>query len=185
MKKTKRNLAVMTYRDKFSQYLKDLASKSPVPGGGSAASLVFCLGVSLIEMAINFSMGKNKTTLKDTVLRLEKVKSKVLDYVDLDGAIFNKALKAKDPRKKKKILKDLEKITFDLGNNCIKILMITKAARTFIKKSILSDFDIGQACLKLTILACIKNLEANSNIFGVWDKKRINYLKGYLKKFSK
>lgn len=172
----------MKYKKQFSRYLNDLGAKSPTPGGGSAANLVFCLGVSLMEMAVNFSINNNRK-LKGALCVFKNIKDKVLPVVDSDSEIFLRALKAKN-KDKKRAYRELAKITFALGSNCIKILIVAKAIRVFIKKNIISDFDLGSECLKVALRASIKNLEANSSIFASQDKKKISYLKGYLKKFG-
>ena len=43
---------------KVSEFLEDLGSRSPVPGGGSAAALVGALGSSLLSMVAHFTLGK-------------------------------------------------------------------------------------------------------------------------------
>ncbi|MBI4437259.1 MAG: cyclodeaminase/cyclohydrolase family protein [Candidatus Omnitrophica bacterium] len=49
----------MKYLDKkVSEFLDDLGSRSPVPGGGSAAALVGALGASLLSMVTHFTLGK-------------------------------------------------------------------------------------------------------------------------------
>lgn len=174
----------VNYKNNFRRYLRDLSAKSSTPGGGSAASLVFCLGVSLIQMAVNFSMNKNEKELKKALLHLEKIKSKILSYVDLDGKAFEKALMAKGKRKKL-AYRNLDNITFDLGKNCIKILEVAKDVRIFIKKSIVSDFYVGLSFVRGALFSSVKNLEANSSSFALKNKKRIDYLKGYLEEFRK
>jgi formiminotetrahydrofolate cyclodeaminase len=44
----------------IKKYLDDLAAKSPVPGGGSAAALSAAIGVSLISMVANYTAGNQK-----------------------------------------------------------------------------------------------------------------------------
>lgn len=44
----------------IKEYLEELSSKSPVPGGGSVAGLIAALGVSLMEKVINFTVGKKE-----------------------------------------------------------------------------------------------------------------------------
>ena len=49
------------YKNKaISEYLKELSSKAPIPGGGSAAALVGAVGASLIAKVANFTIGKEK-----------------------------------------------------------------------------------------------------------------------------
>jgi len=44
----------------IKKYLKDLGSKKPVPGGGSASALVGALGAGLLEKTCNFTIDKEK-----------------------------------------------------------------------------------------------------------------------------
>ena len=74
------------YKGKFKNYLDDLGKRIPSPGGGSAVCLAFCMGISLIEKAINYSLilkakdlkSKNKNKkLKDTLVKLVKLKKRI------------------------------------------------------------------------------------------------------------
>ena len=44
----------------IKDFLDDLASKSPTPGGGSAAALCGAVAASLVSMVCNLTMGKKK-----------------------------------------------------------------------------------------------------------------------------
>jgi len=168
------------YGSSLKGYIKDLAKKTTACGGGSAASLVFCVGASLIEMAIAFSLNKhNSKELKGFLKLLRKEKEKVFLYIDLDGDIFSRAMKEKGVLRKK-IARDLERITFNLGKSCVKVLTELKKIKPFIKKSILSDFDIGLKCIRVSLFASIKNMEANQKFFSLRSGKKINYLKRFL-----
>ena len=48
------------YKDALKKYIDDLADKKPAPGGGCAAALVASLGVGLLSMVANFTIGKEK-----------------------------------------------------------------------------------------------------------------------------
>jgi len=50
----------MYFEGKFKEYLDDLAAKKPAPGGGSAAAAVGAIGVGLLSMVANFTIGKDK-----------------------------------------------------------------------------------------------------------------------------
>lgn len=152
------------YHIKFKSYLDDLSKKRPSPGGGSAVCLSFCLGVSLIEKAINYSLNKNRT-LSKSLKEFIKLRKKILPYTDLDGKFFEKILKER-PGKRDYWLKKSEKIISDLGQAAIKSIYLAKKAESGIKNSIVSDFHIGCDLLKISLKGCIYNLEANSKLFG-------------------
>lgn len=44
----------------IQRYLNEVASKSPVPGGGSVAALTGALGITLLSKVINFTIGKDR-----------------------------------------------------------------------------------------------------------------------------
>ncbi len=172
----------MGYSTLFESYLNDLSSRSSAPGGGSAASLVFSIGVSLIEMAVNFSINKdNKHRLNKSLSLFKRTEKKVLSYVDLDADIFREVLKLKGA-KRKSFLRKLNNITFDLGVSCIRILTAATGIRRLIKKGIMSDFNIGIKCIRVALFASVKNMEANSKFFGIKNTAKTKYLRKYLKK---
>ena len=83
------------YCDKsLKEYLNDLAAKLPAPGGGSAAALTAALGVSLISMVVNFTLGKPKYAefqdmLKKTLEKSESLRAEFLRLVDLDVQAYS------------------------------------------------------------------------------------------------
>ncbi len=88
-------LAVM----KIDDFMEELSSSSPAPGGGSVAALSGSLGASLIEMVCNLTVGKEK--YKDNWEDIEKVLKKVpglrmrlLELVDEDTNAFNDVMAA-------------------------------------------------------------------------------------------
>ncbi len=174
----------MKYNKSFTKYLNDLGAKSSLPGGGSAAGLAVCLGISLIEMAISFSASEENKDLNRACRKLKKIKTEAFSHIDRDGEMFKRALEAKGS-KKKKAYRDLDKITFDLGCGCIKVLAVAKEIRVSIRKSIISDFYIGLAFIRTALFSSLKNLEANSSMFGINNDKKVTYFKAYLGEFAK
>lgn len=173
---------MQNYRDLFKKYLDDLAAKQPSPGGGSAICLIFCLGTSLIEMAMKYSENKSKDFSKhiETMAGFQK---EVYPYIDLDARIFEKIMKATTPKEKLEYIKDSEKLTVYLGLACHQAFLLAKKIESDIKDSIKSDFSIGIDCLKVTLRGCILNLEANSKIFGE-ESEQVKVLKNYLEKWE-
>ena len=163
-----------SYRRNFKGYLADLAKKIPAPGGGSAICLSFCLGVSLIEKAINYSLNKEKK-LSRYLNKLRDLKAKIYPFIDLDGKLFEQILGAKG-KKKEYFLKQSENIIIDTAQACLRLFSLAKQVEFGIKKSIISDFHIGGEFVKLALKGCVLNLEANRKIFGKSNK--------YIKKFK-
>ena len=76
-----------------NDFIKQLSSSSPVPGGGGASALVGGIGVALCSMVANLTSGKKKyeeyqseieTVLKRTDLSIQYL----LDLVEKDAEVF-------------------------------------------------------------------------------------------------
>ena len=81
------------------RYIEELASKTPTPGGGSAAALAACLGVALISMAANFTRGneKYKDAEEDVQKVLESTRTligKLTMLIDEDSITYRKVQSA-------------------------------------------------------------------------------------------
>ncbi|MCM8791558.1 MAG: cyclodeaminase/cyclohydrolase family protein [Candidatus Omnitrophica bacterium] len=89
---------MVNYKNKsLRYYLDDLSRKLPTPGGGSACALVAGVGVSLLSMVINFTLGKveyirYEKELRENLLKTESLRKKFLELVDEDV----KAYRSKD-----------------------------------------------------------------------------------------
>lgn len=87
-------LPVTSYqKESLKKYIDDLAAKLPAPGGGSAAALAAAMGVSLISMVINFTLGKPKYAKYEKELQIileksEKLREQFLNLVDLDAIAY-------------------------------------------------------------------------------------------------
>jgi formiminotetrahydrofolate cyclodeaminase len=73
----------------LEKYILDLAAKKPAPGGGSAACLVSCLGISLLEMVVNYTLGKSAYEkygkgLKKALISCAILRKIFLDLLDKD-----------------------------------------------------------------------------------------------------
>jgi len=162
------------YRKNFKAYLDDLGRRAPSPGGGSAICLVFCMGSSLIEKAINYSLlvklkgrkeKERNRKLKDTALKIVKLRTKIYPYIDRDSYLFEKIMSTKGKKRRQFIIQS-EKIIVDLGRVASEVFFLAKEIESGIKKSMISDFYIGLDFIKSTLFGCILNLEANNIIFG-------------------
>ena len=160
-----------TYRNKFKTYVDDLAKKVHAPGGGSALCLVFCLGVSLIEMAIRFSRKASNKKLATALSKLKALKNKVYSGIDLDSKLFDQIMRSKG-KKRDFALKKSEALVVTVGKACEDAFLLAKSAKSGIKKGIISDFIIGLDLVRVVLKGCIFNLEANATLFG----KRSKYI---------
>lgn len=85
----------MYINDSIQKYLTDLAAKKAAPGGGSAAALSAAIGVSLMSMVANFTVGNPKYKANEaqaTVIltRSEKYRRELQALVDKDVEAYEK-----------------------------------------------------------------------------------------------
>lgn len=84
--------------EKFSQksvaqFLDELASSAPVPGGGSGAALAGALGAALASMVCNLTVGKPKYAaveeeIKDLLQQTETLRTRLTNLIEEDIAAY-------------------------------------------------------------------------------------------------
>lgn len=82
-----------------TQFLAELSSNAPVPGGGGASAAVGAFAAALGMMVTNLTIGKKKyANYEDDLIacrsRLENLRDKLVDLVDGDAVAFEPLSKA-------------------------------------------------------------------------------------------
>ncbi|WP_286677347.1 cyclodeaminase/cyclohydrolase family protein [Aminobacterium sp. EBM-42] len=80
-------------------FVKELASDSPAPGGGSVAALSGALGAGLISMVCNLTIGKEgyeayESDMVEVRAKSESLYASLLERIDNDTEAFNKVMAA-------------------------------------------------------------------------------------------
>lgn len=167
----------MNYRLVLKPFIDDLSAPHP-PGGGSAGCAVFCMGVSLIEMAVRVSRYKidNKTL---PLPALSEEREKIMAIIDQDAQVFRKFLEEKDVEKKKEYLLEAVRMSDILGNSCCRILDLVHPWERKIKQKIRSDYYLGIECVKLALSSAVVNLKENNQLLhdGTIEEKIKQYSK--------
>jgi methenyltetrahydrofolate cyclohydrolase len=83
----------------LSQFLDELASHSPAPGGGSVAALAGALGAALASMVCNLTIGKKKYAdaqeeMKAVLIQTEALRTELTHLIDSDTEAFNAVMAA-------------------------------------------------------------------------------------------
>ena len=98
-----------------TQFLTELSSNAPVPGGGGASAAVGAFAAALGMMVTNLTIGKKKYAEYEEELvacraRLEDLRDQLIDLVDGDAVAFEPLSKAysipKDDPNRDKIMED-------------------------------------------------------------------------------
>ena len=166
----------MKYVDlSVKDYTEELASKSPVPGGGGTSALVGALGISLGNMVGELTVGKKKYAhveedIKELIQRGNEIRDKLLTLVDKDPEVFEPLAKAygipKDDPSRDTALEEASK------NACLVPLEIMRVLAEAINviydfknqgsKLAISDAGCGAALCKAGMEAAALNVYINT-----------------------
>jgi formiminotetrahydrofolate cyclodeaminase len=144
------------YKDEsLKKYLDDLAAKLPAPGGGSAAALNAGLGVSLISMVVNFTLGKPKYAQHEEELKVlleksERLRGEFLKLVDLDVIAY----KSKD-------LKECLNVPLLICRLCHEAMELCPGLITKGNTNLISDVACAAILLEAAFAAALFNVEIN------------------------
>ena len=83
----------------IQQFLDELASKSPTPGGGSAAALLGAQSAALTSMVCNITIGKPKyqhveADMQALLVKAERLRTTLTDMIEADVNIFDQLMAA-------------------------------------------------------------------------------------------
>jgi formiminotetrahydrofolate cyclodeaminase len=97
----------------IKKYIEDIAARIPAPGGGSAAGFCGALGIALLEMVCNFTLGNDRykdveTRIQTHLGSLKKIREEFCALIDEDVEVYSEirsAFKSKDKKIIDKALK--------------------------------------------------------------------------------
>ncbi len=137
----------------IEDFVGQLASASPTPGGGSASALAGALAASMVEMACNLTVGREKfrdveEELKVVLERAHSLREQLLSCVDEDTDAFTAVSAAyKMPRST-----DAEKEER------------TAAIQVALKQATDVPLRVAQAAMEISHLAAIAIQKSNPNV---------------------
>jgi glutamate formiminotransferase/formiminotetrahydrofolate cyclodeaminase len=171
---------------KVSNFIDDLASNSPTPGGGSVAALAGSLGAALLSMVGNLTIGKEKykdveEDIKKIISSSEKLRYDLSQLVEEDVKVFNnfmatyKMPKETEDEKEVRAEKIQEslimaaKVPLKVAYKCLDILVLSQEVAE--KGSINAISDAGVAALMAEAALKSALLNVKINLKMIKDKK--------------
>lgn len=188
------------YYETLKKYLDDLAGRKPAPGGGSAAAMAAAVGVSLISMVANFTIGKEKyksseNEIKELLSSSEALREKLMNLVDEDVVAYRKVscaykLPKESPQDKKKreqaIQSGLKEALAAPLEVCKCCHQGSKLCPVLLKKgnvNLISDVGVAVALLKSAFQSALLNVEIN--LRGLKDREFILQVRAVLEPMEK
>ena len=172
-------------------YLEKLASREPVPGGGSASALVGATGVALISKVANFTVGKEKykaveEEAKGILERAEDLRKGFLKLCSDDAKAYKKLSESfKLPKgeardtKLQGAFKEAMGVPFAICEASCEAMGLCARLAEKGNKNLASDVDCALQMLKCAYQAALLNVEIN--LKSIKDEKFISKTKEALK----
>ena len=90
---------MLTKDGTISNFLDELASEKPTPGGGGAAAVSGAIGAALVSMVCNLTIGKKnyeavEADLKAVLAKAEKLRAELTAAIEEDVVAFNSVMGA-------------------------------------------------------------------------------------------
>jgi len=163
---------------KVSNFLDELASNSPTPGGGSVAALAGALGAGLISMVGNLTIGKKKyedveEDVKKIISSSEKLRYELSQLIEEDVKAFNNFMAAykmpKETEDEKKIradkIQDLlikaAKVPLTVAYKCLEVLSLSKEVAEKGNINVVSDAGVAVLIAEAALESAILNVKIN------------------------
>jgi len=166
------------------QFLDELASSAPVPGGGSTAALTGALAAALVSMVGNLTVGKKRYANVEEEIKVlldhsESLRRRLADLLESDTQVYgslSKAYRLPRDREDEKAartaaiqaaLKEAEAVPMQIAGACVEVLdlctpMAEKGTRLAVSDAgvaaLLAEAGLRSAALNVLInLAYIKD----------------------------
>jgi len=161
------------------QFLDELASSAPAPGGGSVAALGGALGAALVSMVCNLTVGKKKYTdveedIKGILERSEGLRHRLVDLLQADVEAYTavsqamKMPRATDEEKAvrqeamQEALKKATEVPLQVAEACVQVIALCQPAAEKGNKNAVSDAGVAilmaEAGLRSAALNVLINL---------------------------
>ncbi len=157
-------------------FVKVLASKAPVPGGGGASALVGAIGTALGSMVCNLTLGKKKyaayeSDIERIIARAAQLEDELLKLIDEDARAFEPLAKAygipKDDPQRDKImenaLREACSVPLEIMKLCCEAISLHAELCEKGSTLALSDVGVGVACLRAALTGASLNIYINTS----------------------
>ncbi len=181
-----------------TDFTKEIASKTSVPGGGGASALVGAIAIALGDMVGEYTIGKKKYAdveddVKELMAKAQELRLQFLECIEGDAEAFEPLSKAyaipkDDPTRDEimeKCLRDAAAVPFKILELSCEALQLMQG---FAKKGstlMISDAATGAAMLSASMRGAYINVRINTKLMkdreyaNALNSKAENLVKGY------
>ena len=176
---------------KLKDFIEELSSDSPAPGGGSVAALAGALSSALSSMVCNLTIGKEKYKdveydMEKILDRVENIRGRFMELVDRDTEAFNRVMDAfklpKNTEEEKKVrkekiqeaLKEAALVPLETARLCAEMIELCREIAEKGNKNSITDVGVSAIMAKAGLESAILNVKIN--LKSINDEKFIESL---------
>jgi len=159
-------------------FLEELASRAPVPGGGSVAALSASLASALTEMVANLTIGRKgfeevEEEMKKISQESSNYREKFLKNIDKDAEAFDKVMGAfklpkntpEEIENRKQIIqkefKNAALVPLEVAKDAVKLMEFTSKVVEKGNKNAISDGAVATMMARTAVLGALYNVKIN------------------------
>lgn len=171
----------MMLEKQTTEFLEDLSSSRPVPGGGGASATVGAFASALGMMVANLTVGKKKYAdveeeIKEAREQLEKLRDELVALTDRDAEAFEPLSKAyglpketqEQKEEKERILEqalyEASIVPMDIMETVLKVMHLLKVMGEKGSKIAVSDVGVGILFAQAALEGASLNVFINTNL---------------------
>jgi formiminotetrahydrofolate cyclodeaminase len=161
-----------------NQFLDALASKEPVPGGGSGAALAGALGAALVSMVANLTIGKKgyesvEQDMKEVLAQSEAIRAELPQLLEADTHAYSQVMAAyrlprgteaeKQAREvaMQERLKGAAEVPLRIAERCAQVVAVALPAAQKGNKWAVSDAGVGALLGEAAMRSALLNVDIN------------------------
>lgn len=180
-------------------FANQVASNSPVPGGGSIAAVCGTLSAALTEMVANLTIGKKKYIqveehMKEIIQEACNLRNKLIDDIQRDSDSYNKVITSykmpKDTDEEKVIrqkniqesLKNAALIPLSVAESSYQVLPLVEEVIEKGNSNAVTDGLVACMMARTSVLSALLNVKIN--LISINDIDFVNNLNGKVKELE-
>jgi len=162
----------------LKDFLKDVASRTPAPGGGSVAALSGALSAAILSMVANYTLGKEKfksvePQVKRILIELEEHLRNFAELIQEDIEAYGKFSGASRMPKKtveeqrrraesmEQALREAAEVPLRAVLSCFKVIQIAEDLLSIGNPNLISDVGVGVIMAQAALESAALNVEIN------------------------
>jgi len=163
---------------RVTEFLDVLASKEPVPGGGSGAALAGALAAALVSMVCNLTIGKKgyedvEGSMSDLLTKSEALRRELPELLEADTRVYSRVMAAyRLPRKSdderaareaamQAALKEAAEVPLTIAERCSQIVDLALPAAEMGNQWAVSDAGVAVLLAEAAMRAALLNVTIN------------------------